>query len=410
MSSIFRELTSTYSTWTLLSAYLKSEEGGRLRIDDRSIPENPFALIRYIKGQSDLSRPHVRAFRSVVWDTAKNRPVSVTPFKSEDGESLPETADVSGDYCAEEFVDGTLIGMFYDSYNRRWRIHTRSTLDAVCRYYSPTKTFADMFAEATAAYTHDDLDKTLCYSFILQHPENRIVVPVAAPKVYIVQKAEVAEDGAVQWKPLDFLERFGVVPKMVHLAGGIADLRTYVSTDLASFSFRTQGVVLKTNDGRRWKLRTSEYNRVRALRGNSPRRDYLWLAAWANGTLPSYLALYPEERGKADAIVNRWKQITGDVQHLYTDVFKARSLPRNQIPPKYRPLVYGLHTLYTQTLKPAGRTVDWKTTVQYMNERDTAQKLFVLNWELRQMNQQVPAPMIPVEPPVSVGTEVKEEA
>ena len=412
-SSIFRDLVATYTTWSLLSAYLKSEEGGRLRIDDRSIPENPFALIRYVKGQSDMSRPHVRAFRSVVWDTLSNRPVSVTPFKSVDGETLPETGDLTfADYAAEEFVDGALIGMFYDTHNSNWRIHTRSTLDAVCRYFSQVKTFADMFAEATAHYNYaDDLDKSQCYSFILQHPENRIVVPVAAPKIYVVQKTKIAADGTLTFVPNDFIERFGIVPKTVHVADKTtADLRKYVARDLAPFHYRTQGVVLKKADGTRWKLRTAEYNRVRKLRGNSPRRDYLWMDAWMHGTLNTYLTIYNEERQAADIALNRWKHITGDVHHLYTDVFKAHSLTKAQIPPKYRPLVYGLHTLYIQTLKPAGRTVDWKTVVHYMNERDTAQKLFVLNWEMRQMNQQIPAPMIPVEPPVTVGTEVKEEA
>lgn len=407
--SVFSDLSTKWSTWPLLSAYLKSEEGGRLRIDDRSIPSSPFALIRYVKGQSDMSRPHVRAFRSVVWDTQENLPVSVTPFKSEDGEQLFTSGDAvfSGSlaYEVQEFVDGALIGAFYDKYNAKWRIHTRSTIDAVCRYYSQTKTFADMFADATVDYKYEDLEKEMSYSFVLQHPENRIVVPVSKPRVYVVQKALISSSGTVRIISNDFVERFGIVPKHIHV-GTDTDLYNYVSKTLASLGHTVQGIVMKKPDGTRWKVRTAAYNRVRQLRGNSPRRDYLWLNAWRNGNLADYLALFPEERLLADAMINRWKRSTGDVHHLYTDVFKARSLTRDKIPQKYRPLVYGLHTLYTQTLKPMGRTVDWKTTVQFMNDRDTAQKLFVLNWELRQMNQQVPVADIPVEPPVSVGTEV----
>ena len=409
--SVFSDLSTKWSTWSLLSAYLKSEEGGRLRIDDRSIPSSPFALIRYVKGQSDMSRPHVRAFRSVVWDTQENRPVSVTPFKSEDGEHLftSGAALFSGilAYDVQEFVDGALIGAFYDKYNAKWRIHTRSTIDAVCRYYSQTKTFADMFAEATADYKYEDLEKEMSYSFVLQHPENRIVVPVAKPRIYVVQKAMITGSGTVRIIPNEFVERFGISPKHIYAANkNDVDLYNFVAKDLAPLKHTVQGIVMKKPDGTRWKVRTAEYNRVRKLRGNSPRRDYMWLDAWMNGKLVEYLALFPEERVLADATINRWKRATGDVHHLYTDVFKARTLTRDKIPQKYRPLVYGLHTLYTQTLKPAGRTVDWKTTLQYMNDRDTAQKLFVLNWELRQMNQQVPAAGIPVESPVSVGTEV----
>ena len=88
-SSIFSELRSKYVTWPALSSFLTSEDGGSLRIDDNSTHENPFALIRYVKGKSNLALPHVRACRSVVWDTIENRPVSVTSFKSADGEVLP---------------------------------------------------------------------------------------------------------------------------------------------------------------------------------------------------------------------------------------------------------------------------------------------------------------------------------
>jgi len=415
--SVFSDLSSKWATWSLLSAFLKSEEGGRLRVDDRSIPESPYALIRYVKGQSDLSRPHVRAFRSVVWDTVENRPVSVTPFKSVDGERLPLSGDsvFTGSLAcvAEEFVDGTLVGAFYDKHNSRWRIHTRSTLDAVCRYYSQSKSFADMFDEAAAAYNWDTLDKSVSYSFVLQHPENRIVVPVAKPTLYLVQKALISSTGLTRFLANDGAENFGLLPQQIPVETKTAsDLHNYIMRDLALKRHHTQGIVVKmAADGSRWKVRTAEYSRVRRLRGNSARRDYLWLDAWRNGMLPEYLALFPEERLLADATVNRWKRATGDVHHLYTDVFKARSLARDMIPQKYRPLVYGLHTLYTQSLKPVGKTVDWKTVLQYMNDRDTAQKLFVLNWELRQMNMQAPAAStIPVEPPVSVGTEMQTEA
>jgi hypothetical protein len=131
---VYKSLISGHGTWEALRAWLQSEEGGSLRVDDTSIPSSPFAVIRYMKGKSDLSKPHVRAFRSVVWDTLAHRPVSVTSWKSADGESVPDTPLTTG-YSIEEFADGVLIGMFWDSYNSRWRIHTRTTLDAKCRFW-----------------------------------------------------------------------------------------------------------------------------------------------------------------------------------------------------------------------------------------------------------------------------------
>ena len=392
MNTTFASLIAAYPTWDLLKAHLMSEEGGRLRVEDHS----PYALIHYEKGYSNLTLPHVRAFRSVVWDTALNRPVSVTPFKSVDGESLPEDRVIGGsDLRVESFVDGVMLGAFWDTYTGTLRVHTRSCMDAQCRYFSQTKTFATMFHEAMVDIGPTFLKEIrpgLCYTFVLQHPENRIVVPVHAPRLYMVQCMEIdAATGNVQDR----------TPAQNELTiAGISswpDLLIKMHAWNLLLKHRFQGVVVKDiSTGMRWKIRTPEYNRVRKLRGNSARRDFLWLNAWRTGTLPAYLELYPEERMTAMGVVERWKRACADVYQYYIDVFKAHSVPKTAIPSKYRPLVYGLHTLYIQTLRPAGRSVTWADAVKYLNDRDTPQMLYVINWELRQAAAAVGGHAVPV--------------
>jgi hypothetical protein len=166
------------------------------------------------------------------------------------------------------------------------------------------------------------------------------------------------------------------------------------------FGHTIQGLVAKSGFDR-YKLRTEAYNTIRRRRGNSARRDYLWLSEWRSGTLPAYLSLYPEERMMANTTIARWKQATNEVYHWYVSVFKARDTPKHQIPPKYRPLVYGLHNEYMNTLKPAGKSVDWKACLNFMNTRDTAQMLFVMNWDLRQTATRLGVSSIPLEPPTT---------
>ena len=399
-SSVFAELICLYPTWPVLSAFLASEIGGGLRIDDLTTPGSPFALIRYMKGKSNMGIPHVGAFRSVVWNTMEHKPVSVTPFKSEEGEIITGLSNLSASVSAEgfiveQFIDGVLIGQFWDKYSETWRIHTRTTLDAKCRYFSNTKTFAEMFGECSVSI--DDLDKNCCYSYIMQHPENRIVCSVSSPRAVLVQRMviEASSNHRVDNDATLALRLPGLLTWDA--------IYTQISMLNALFGHNVQGIVVKSLvTGHRWKLRTSEYNRVRLMRGNSARLDFLWLSLWHTGKLADYIAIFPEERLAADATVNRWKRATNDVYHIYGSVFKARTLPKSHIPPKYRPLVYGLHTLYMDALRPAGMTVDWKTTVAYMNERDVAQMLFVINWELRMAAKQLGVPSIPFESPVSL--------
>lgn len=406
-SCVFHDLIAAYPSWALLRAFLVSEAGGSLHIagdagsyhgniENNARYYNPYVLIRYIKGKSNLALPHVGAFRSVVWDIIKNRPVSVTPFKSEAGESLPANAtatatDSTEGYRVEEFVDGVMIGMFYDTYTSNWRIHTRSTLDAECSYYS-TRTFATLFHEATAAIPLSTYNTDRTYTWVLQHPEHRIVTYSDRPTAICVQISKIHADCAVEihspshwgaqqyaflhtWTDVRHEIRKWDCADHVLLEDRFANRRP-----LKHGAFR-QGLVVKDNTGKRWKLRTPTYNQIRAIRGNTPRRDFMWLTAWRNGTLPEYSAIYYEERHEIHAIVEAWKRATNDVFHIYRDVFKAHILPTAEIPVKYRPLVYGLHGLYVDTLRPANQTLQWKNVCQYMNTRDVAQMLFVLNWD-----------------------------
>lgn len=397
-TKMFSTLVSSYPSWSALKAYLTSDEGGRLRVYDNSSPEYPYALIRYVKGQSNFSIPHVGNFRSVVWDTLAHRPVSVTPYKSEPGESLPIEGNPTN-YRIEQFIDGVMIGVFYDKYNDTWELHTRSTLGARCRYYSQTRTFADLFKEA-AGYSRVDLnslDKTKCYTFVLRHPENRIVCQVNLPGVVLIQEGRVAEDAGYVDIPLE--------PSWITVSNIASwdNLAKLLQDWNDRFKYNHQGIVVKeTGTGRRWKMRTAEYNRVRNLRGNSARRDFVWLSAWKSNTLYDYFRVYPEEKQLADSVIAQWKRVTNDVFHLYTDVFKARSLEKSNIPPKYRIFVFGIHTKYIEELKPSGRTVDWKFVLEYMNSRDIPLMLYAINWEKRIAAQQMGAQGIPFEPSASI--------
>ncbi len=441
MSATFTSLISTYTTWSDLKAFLTSEEGGKLTVYE--VPDSPLAMIRYVKGQSDLKLAHVGAFRSVVWNTTLHRPVSVTAFKSETGEGFPALGSASA-IAMEEFVDGVMVGQFYDSATETWRIHTRSTLDAKCRYFS-TKSFADLFQEAVvatygvAAPFTDRLDKGVSYTWILQHPENRVVCPVQKPRIVLVAAYSIAAtDAALEVAPVPagvvtprsyftkaadaavgrmdmspVLDVIGMVNRPEHdqQDAGLHDRAPgYVPVDLPGVismiasmrgSVRYQGVVIKDGNQplKRWKVRSQVYNQVRKMRGNTARRDFLWMDLWSKGGLEEYLKYFPEERRPATDLLNRWKTVTQTVFKTYVDAFKARSLDRSQIPAKFRPLVYGLHNLYMTSLKPTHKVLDWRACVQWMNDRDTAQKIFVLNWDLRQERSAA----LPLEPPATAA-------
>jgi hypothetical protein len=318
----------------------------------------------------------------------------VTPPKSNEGESLP-TDDITN-YKISTFIDGVLIGQYYNG--GEWKIHTRSTLGANCRYYSNEKTFAMMFEEAKTADHESKLDISMCYSFILQHPENRIVSSVTSPKIYLVDAYKINDDNSVSNVDMSTIDLRK--PNSFTFENWNA-LSTKLTEWNILYKHNFQGFVMTSENNDRWKVRTSEYKRVRMIRQNTPRRDYIWLTEWSKGHLRQYLKCYPEETEAANNIVNKYKIFSSEVFKIYTDVFKAKSMERKDIPVKYRPFIYALHKNYFEVLKPSGKTVSWSEAREFMNRRDIPLMLFGINYELRRH-----AETIPIEPASEAHSEI----
>ena len=159
-----------------------------------------YKVIRYKKDL--LSEDYVRTYglcRSIVVNS-ENKIVSFSPPKSISSEKflsnlLLENIDKEN-IIAQEFVEGTMINVFFNSSDTSqtpygsWEITTRNTVGAMSSFYKyhGAKTFRQMFLEALTEHNFQfsDLNPSFCYSFVLQHPENRIVVPFHKPQLYLI--------------------------------------------------------------------------------------------------------------------------------------------------------------------------------------------------------------------------------
>jgi hypothetical protein len=136
----FKNLCSSYASWSSLESFLTSPEGGHLRV----VGSDRYRILRYVKGQSDMKIPHVRWFRSVIWDTELNRPVSVAPPKAELAE--PPTGE-DGSLMIQDFLDGTMINTFVTRDEpHNLHVASRTQIGAGGTFYSQ-KTFGELFDE-----------------------------------------------------------------------------------------------------------------------------------------------------------------------------------------------------------------------------------------------------------------------
>ena len=349
---------------------MRSEKGGRFLIRDEE--DSTFAVVYYDKKRTDMTWPHVGRFRSVIWDKTTNKPIPVAPAR---GLSFNEAiADGIKDFVAEEFVDGTMINIVWDHVTSKWIPFTRTQIGAKGHFFG-TQPFAELFWEAfhNSVLMEADLDKSVAYSWVLQHPEERIVAaaPYGIARLFLIRC--ISRDGG---GPADIPARLQPFRPAVYPAlKSLEDVKEFVVGQGRRLGAQFQGVCLKTADGKRYKLRTNEYDEARHLRGNQAKRPYLWLERWSEGRLPQYLRLYPEEACDAETVVNRFKDATEELHRLYLQVYRQKSMPLGEAPQKYRKLLWDLHK--------AGGGAYFPNARNFMNTQETARKLWVVNYEER---------------------------
>ncbi len=376
MNSIYADLIARFPTSEALFTFLRSEEGGRLVIhDDHLTADLPLTIIYYDKKVSDMKNPLTGAFRSVTWNALTNRPVAAAPQRG-----LPLTLETAlpSAFTVEEFIDGVMINQWWNG--EAWVTSTRARLDAGGSYYGE-RPFAALFAEtftAAGLRAEDHLDKSVTYSWVLQHPEERVVVapPFGAAKLWLVERSRIDSAG-IRTVITDAVSG----PLAAHLPTHYDDLRTVsdiqarVSSTGRRLGAGWQGLVVKTATGERYKLRSVQYNAARFLRGNQPKRAYLWLERWTEGKLTAYLKQYPEEEHEANATVQAFKAITQEYHALYLQVFKEHKMPLKEAPIKFRKLLWEGRQANIGTYFPNHRT--------FLNSQATARKLWLVNFEKR---------------------------
>jgi len=357
----------TFNTAEDLFAWLRSPEGGSLLVRDDEM--SPYAIIYYNKKKSNMALPHVPLCRSVIWNKVTNQPVMAAPARGRQFlEAVADgvTADGGSDFIVEDYLDGVMINMFYDSVKLEWALATRTQIGATGNFFGK-RSFADLFWETfkTAGLTLEDLDTSACYSWVLQHPEERVVVAPAygIPTITLVQGPGF---------PAEKLQKF--CPKKYELKT-LEDIKEFVTLQGKKLGAQWQGVCLKVGSGVRYKLRTNEYDEARHLRGNQAKRTYTWLERWSEGRLGAYLRLYPEEQCDADRVISEFKACTQELHDLYMSVYRRKELPLGRAPQKFRKLLWDAHQ--------AGRGAYFPHLREFMNEQDTARKLWLVNYQAR---------------------------
>lgn len=373
---IFADLRAKYPSWDSLKTFLTGDEGGRLLI----VGEGPKVIIRYDKKASNFQIPYVHAFRSVIWDTVANIPVSVSPFKASDASTMGSL----GVNLIQDFVEGTMIHAYRTVEDTEIHLSTRTKLGAKTRFYS-RRNFDELVGETPQwASLHTVVPSTSeqhLYTFanlVLQHPEHRIVASITSPRLYVISIGLVKSDGTVEIQENPELWSASaaalapdtiVAPPSMNINEEAA--AALLSQQMAVRGWTWQGLVFKnTASLQRWRFRSTMYTPVRDMRGSESDSYTRFLRLRHSSQLQHYLAYFPEEQKEFYELESKLRDQTREVFSAYTAVHRGPKNGRKNLKDVGWPLnkhVYILHGLYVSQLKPMGLALTIENVVQYVN-------------------------------------------
>lgn len=290
-----------------------------------------YGLLKYNRGKSNLENAFVKECRGLIFRLDDYTVVNHTLNSGLDEVEFKNLYDI-GECVIHESIDGTLLNIFYDE--EKWNISTKGCIDAGQSSWYSNKSFLELMNECSIVIDYSKLDQDCCYSIVLTHKENRIVVEHSVNKLYHVYTRNLKTDKYVE-------QDIGIV-KPLEL--GIDSYQTILNSE----SLDSEGVMIYNKDMTdRCKIQTAIYKKVKELRGNQT-------TAWGRIlTLPKqqineYLDNFPEDKEDYITLCRVKNKLFSSILHYYILTKVQRTY--TEIPKYLKSPVYELHTIYKQSL------------------------------------------------------------
>lgn len=325
--------------------------------------------------------------RSIIFDNNDNLLV-LAPAKSVNYDFFKEHNTIEQCY-AEDFVDGTMINLYYDNYLQSWEICTRSTIGANNKFYN-NKTFKEMFYDICYSIDFNlsmlNSHKNLTFSFVIQHPSNRIVSPILNYSLYLIKVMNIQNIGNNIYN-IDFYNAHDFLQ-----ANNIKSLcycnRYNIDTYENIYNYYNNincpyyilGINIYNKNGSRTKIRNSNYINVKILKGNQPKLQYNYLCLKKENKINEFLVYFPEHSLEFQTYKSEMYDYTNNLYNNYVQCFIKKHNVLKEYPHQYKIHMYNLHKLYNDTLKFENKYVDKKIVINYFNSLQPAQQMYVINY------------------------------
>ena len=349
--------------------------------------DHVYTVIKYDKQKltSDLIHT-VGLFRSVVLNST-HEVVSFSPPKSISyKEFIEKYPKKDKNIVIEEFIEGTMINVFWNknmNQSGEWVISTRSNVGAQTSFYKSTnsKTFSTMFFEALNEinFKLEQLNPLYCYSFVLQHPENRIVKKFDKPELYLIKMYYIDNSNKDEVKlfsvnMLDVRKNklySNIKFPQIYECNTYSDIEFNDNLDVylnvPNFYARVGVVLYNIVTDERTKVRNPAYEYVRKLRGNQPKLQYHYLCLRHQNKVSEFLKYFTEYKNTFFKFQKQIHEFTNILYRNYVSCYIKKEKPLIEFESEYRTNMYNIHQKYRTELKDKKLSINKQIVIEYVN-------------------------------------------
>ena len=295
-----------------------------------------------------------------------------------------KTKDTSQSIYGNEAIEGTMINLFFDPVAEKWEIATKSAIGGHYWFFrtnyfdgdNKQLTFREMFIEAMMHHSTlehctatddedpdqdllqkipllDKLSKDYCYSFVIQHPANHIVLNITSAAVYLVSVFHLGQHtntNLVEWiSPLDY-ETWPVFtshcstiqfPRAYATESYDCIWEKYCSPVCLNLSV---GVMLhNVETGERTIMRNHNYVDLRFIRGNHPNMQYKYfeLRNEPSIEMQTFLVNFPQYKNMFETFEEQFIEFVQQMHSAYISYYVRKRGVR--IAKRLFPMMYRMH-------------------------------------------------------------------
>ena len=354
-------------------------------------------------------------YRSVIVSSPENKVVSFSPPKSiEMNKFIENNPTVHEKIYANEAIEGTMMNLFYDNRSQQWEIATKGAVGGTYFYYrneyddstkTPPKTFYRMFLEALYASDSQDLNDLeiirelptyYSYSFVLQHPENHIVLEITKPKLYLVALYDVSETDSVKWIPQQYYEKWDIFNKLIGIIefpkqyiGNTYELIEQENCSIQN-NFKSLGIMfMNIASGERALMENPNYKYMKTIRGNNPNLQYQYLCLRRTHKINEFLHFFPQYKNLFHKFYEDYNNFVTNVHLSYLTYYVQKQ--EIQISKKFFPHIYKIHhNLFLPSVQTGTPLIiRRKIVLEYFDAMEPREILYHLNYDKRMLKKNI---------------------